>query len=344
MDSRRLSLNVVAWNNGVGLSRDMTLLEEALGKAGFDVTLTRIGRGKLRKWFRPMLVRARHAVRGALGIPPRHDATLMLEHLRPEEFGAARFHFFIPNPEWCLPSDVSALRHIDGVLAKTRHAREIFAACGKPVAEIGFTSQDRYDAEVPRRRAFFHLAGRSSNKGTEALCALWGRHPDWPTLTIVQNRKSSVRVTQARNIHYYLDYLDDEALRQLQNSHAFHLCPSETEGFGHYLLEALSVGAVTITTDAPPMNELVGDDRGVLVAYARTGKQNLATTYYFDDQAMEAAVLGVMAMTEDEIDAMGARARAWYLDNHAAFPLRLHSAIAPRLRPDSAQDVPLQAV
>ena len=49
--------NVIAWNNGVGLSRDMALLEDGLRQAGFDVTLTAIGRGKLRKWLRPPLVR-----------------------------------------------------------------------------------------------------------------------------------------------------------------------------------------------------------------------------------------------------------------------------------------------
>lgn len=337
MDTRRPSLNVIAWNNGVGLSRDMTLLGEALTQAGFDVTLTRIGRGKLRKWFRPTVVRWRHALRRAVGLPPRHDATLMLEHVRAEELGGARLHFFVPNPEWCLPSDMALLPHVDAVLTKTQHARDIFARFDKPVAAIGFTSEDRYDANVPRQRTFFHLAGRSSNKGTEALCMLWASHPEWPILTIVQNVRSPVPVTLADNIHYHLDYVDDGELRRMQNAHAFHLCPSETEGFGHYLLEAMSVGAIAITTDAPPMNELVMDDRGLLVTAGRTGKQNLATTHYVDEDAMEAVVMRAMAMPTHEMEAMGARARAWYLHNHASFPQRLKVAISGLLQASAAK-------
>ena len=63
--------------------------------------------------------------------------------------------------------------------------------------------------------------------------------------------------------------LDDAALRTLQNSHRFHLCLSEAEGWGHYIAEALSVGAITLTCDAAPMNELVTAERGLLVAAGR---------------------------------------------------------------------------
>ncbi len=329
----RARVNVIAWNNGVGLSRDMKLLEEGLREAGFEVTLTAIGRGKLRKWLRPPWVRMRHAMRRLAGIAPRHDVALMLEHVRPEEFGGARLQCFVPNPEWCLASDVAALSGIDRVLTKTRHAEAIFAGMGRPIAPIGFTSEDRMDASVPRERAFFHLAGRSSNKGTAALAALWQRHPEWPHLTIVQNRRNPAPVVEAANIDYHLDYLDDAALRVLQNRHRFHLCPSETEGFGHYLVEAMSVGAVAITTDAAPMNELVEVERGLLVAAARTGTQQLATTHYFDEAAMEAAIERALSMSDADVETMGANARAWYLDNHAGFPQRLKAALQPLLGP-----------
>ena len=327
--------NVIAWNNGVGLSRDMALLEDGLRQAGFDVTLTAIGRGKLRKWLRPPLVRMRHALRRLVGLAPRHDVSLMLEHVRPEEFGSARLQCFVPNPEWCQASDVAALSGIDRVLTKTRHAEAIFAGLGRPVAPIGFTSEDRMDASVPRERSFFHLAGRSSNKGTAALASLWQRHPEWPRLTIVQNRRNPAPVVEADNIDYHLDYLDDAALRVLQNRHRFHLCPSETEGFGHYLVEAMSVGAVAITTDAAPMNELVEAGRGLLVAASRTGTQQLATTYYFDEAAMEATIAHTLAMSDADVEAMGGHARSWYLDNHAGFPQRLKAALLPLLEPAS---------
>jgi hypothetical protein len=53
--------------------------------------------------------------------------------------------------------------------------------------------------------------------------------------------------------------------------------------FGHYLVEALSVGAVTLTLDAAPMNELITVERGALRAGRSTGTQHLAATNFFDE-------------------------------------------------------------
>ena len=48
-------------------------------------------------------------------------------------------------------------------------------------------------------------------------------------------------------------------LRRLMATTGIHVCPSACEGFGHSINEARSLGAVVVTTDAPPMNELVTD-------------------------------------------------------------------------------------
>ena len=116
-------------------------------------------------------------------------------------------------------------------------------------------------------------------------------------------------------------------MKRLQNAHLFHLCPSETEGFGHYIVEAMSVGAVVVTLDAPPMNEMITPERGILVPYSRTGTQHLATTYHFDDAALEAAIAQAIATDTARCGAMGAAARAWYEFERAAFPARLDDAL-----------------
>ena len=331
--ARAPTLNLIVWDNGVGLSRDLRLLADALRRAGFDVHLSPIGRGKLRKWFRPLWMRGKllsQRLRGGGAL--RFDANIMLEHIRPEDMPAARLNFFIPNPEWCLPTDVDLLARVDAVLTKTRHAEAIFTARGCRVAPIGFTSEDRHDPQVARKRTFFHLAGRSRNKGTQQLLALWRRHPEWPLLTVVQSpREAKVLTPEAGNIDHRVDYIDDAELSRLQNGNWFHLCPSETEGFGHYLVEAMSVGAVTITTDAPPMNEMIAADRGVLVDHARTDTQFLATTYYFDDAMMEAAIERVLSQDDSELAALGSRARDWFLQNDREFSDRLKQAITPLL-------------
>jgi len=322
-------INIIARDNGVGLSRDMDLLATALQQAGHTVSLSALGGGGLRKLLRPLKYRVQmlwHLL--THGAEPRYDINLMLEHIRPEFFPLARKQLLVPNPEWFLPSDRELLSHVDLVLAKTRHAEKIFTALGAKTRYCGFTSPSCFDDSVLRRPEFFHLAGRSSNKGTQALLTLWRKHPEWPKLCVLQNPRSAEPGAPAANIDHRIAYLDDATVHELQNAHTFHLCPSETEGFGHYLVEAMSVGAVTITLDAPPMNELVTAQRGLLLPYARTASQYLATTYYFDEAAMTAAIEHALRLSDAECRAIGAHARTWYAENDAAFRQRVAAAIA----------------
>jgi glycosyltransferase involved in cell wall biosynthesis len=191
----------------------------------------------------------------------------------------------------------------------------------------GFTSEDRRDTAVPRERAFFHLAGRSANKGTDTLLATWRKHPEWPRLTVLQSPRVARGVVAAPNIDHRVDYIPDDGLKRIQNAHRFHLCPSETEGFGHYLVEAMGVGAVVVTLDAPPMNEMVTPERGALIAPSRTGTQSLATTYFYDEAALERAVERLLGMSDAELERMGAAARAWFEDNDRAFRARIAEAV-----------------
>ena len=324
-------INLIARDNGVGLSRDLALLAGTLRGAGYPVSITGIRGGKLTKWFRPWIKRAqwqlRRLTRGANACS--HDINLMLEHVWADDLPFARHNVLVPNPEWFLPRDQRHLGAIDLVLAKTHTTEQLFANLGSPVIYTGFTSADRRDETTPRRRSFFHLAGRSHSKGTQPLLALWRRHPEWPPLTVVQNPRSAKPGTPAANIVHQIGYLDDAQLKQLQNTHRFHLCPSETEGYGHYLIEAMSVGALAVTVDAPPMNELVTNERGLLVsAKGETGMQKLATTYFFDEASMEAAVQQLMAMDEAQLAQRGAAARAWFEFNEAQFGRLLVAALA----------------
>jgi glycosyltransferase involved in cell wall biosynthesis len=117
----------------------------------------------------------------------------------------------------------------------------------------------------------------------------------------------------------------------LQNSHAFHLCPSETDGWGHYLVEALGVGAVTVTVDAPPMNELVTPERGLLVPYVGTGNMALATTFYFDESALERTVEHALDLSDAELHALGESGREWFIQNRNSFVRRVGEALAVTL-------------
>lgn len=321
-------VHLVARDNGAGLSRDITVLTEAIAGGGFDLTVSALGQGGLRRGARSARLRSRLAWEAfRRGRSSRFDVNLMDERIWPNFRNLAQRNVLLPHPEWFDVAWIPQLAMIDCVFAKTRHAVPIFEAQGRRTLFVGFSSLDRRLADVPREPTFFHLGGRSVNKGSQPLIDLWSRRPDLPMLTMIQRAPLKLPGTLPQNVRLITEYIDDADLRALQNRHLFHLCPSETEGFGHHLVEGMSCGAITLATDAAPMNEMITHERGVLVPYARTGKQQLATTYFVDVDALEAGVERMLALAESDRHARSEAARVWWDDNDRGFRERLASAI-----------------
>jgi hypothetical protein len=329
---RAVRVNIIGKSNGVGLARDIDLLAHALQAAGHEVDITIIDAAQAKRRRSPLAqfaTRARLAWGGAAAKARAAavDVNLMLEHVWLQYLSSARINVAVPNPEWFDRHDRRFLADVDIVWAKTGYTRELFRALGCSTTYIGFDSDDRYDRDIVKQRTYFHLAGKSTMKGTDRLLRVWQRHPEWPRLILIQHKDGPAGVPSAANIDCRVGYLSDRELRALQNESLFHLCLSLTEGWGHYIAEAMGVGAVTITVDARPMNELVGADRGVLVAYRGTGTQRLATTYQFDEAGLEAAIERTIAMSDAECAQLGTRAREWFVDNKRGFAARIDAAL-----------------
>lgn len=327
-----MRINLVAFDNGVGNSRDIVLMADALRSAGHRVTVTSVTRStrrrrrseiirgiaRLRRWFRKF-----HAGPGA----DAFDVNIMMEHIWPEALHLARSNVVVPNPEWFDRTDRQMLDCMDAVWTKTSYAQSIFANRHQQTLLIGFSSQDRLDAAVAREPTFLHLAGKSRMKGTGRLVRMWAQHPQWPLLTVIHSRQAAFDVVKAANIHYETRHLSDTELLQRQNRHRFHVCTSETEGWGHYIPEALSVGAIVLATDAPPMNELVTAERGLLLESETTGLQHLATRYSFKKSALEQAVAQALSMDAARQRRLTESARSWFVQNQIGFPARVRHAL-----------------
>ena len=324
------TVNLIARDNDAGLSVDLQVMARALTAVGFEVTVTPLGHrsrfvGKLLYgwsrircgWQRLVMKAPRY----------RYHINVMLERVQPELLADALHNVLVPNPEWFRDDWQRWLPQFDRVLAKTRHAEAIFSGLGCNTRFVGFSSRDQWLPQIAPQLQFLHLPGRSNNKGTQALLRLWRDHPHWPKLTVLWRSREAELTQVSGNVEWIRERIDDVALQQLQNAHAFHLCPSETEGYGHYLAEALSVGAVTITLDVPPMNELVTPERGVLCTAQSFDTQALATLYRFEAEPMRAQVERCIAMSADERVTIGANARRWFKENERAFPSRLRDAL-----------------
>jgi len=310
-----MSVNVVGGNNGAGLAVDAQLLLNVLAESRLWATWSK-GRQPRRVW---------RAVHGAgLGRWAQCDINVFLETVLPNWLPYARKNVLIPNPEWFREENLAYMHQIDRVLCKSESARQMFAGKGYRAQWIGFSGKDHFAGELAAGHApsALHQAGRSEHKGTRFVVEAWRRHPEWPMLTVLRRSELSAPdfdVSPANNIRFIQERLSDEDMLALQRQHPIHVMPSETEGYGQALSESLSVGAVVVTTDAPPMNELIARDRGMLVGAGTGVPMNFGFRYQVEVAALEMTLAEVFSWSREARLAMGQAARQWFLENHCRF-------------------------
>lgn len=304
---------IVVKSNQYGLKRDAALLASALAAAGVETEVMGING-------RPLLDR--------LHGRQRARRVIHLERVFPQWTSAADVNLLVPNQERFPRRHLGRLRKIDLILAKTHDAVGAFASHGVPVEYLGFTSQDRFDPEVAKDwNRVLHLAGGSTLKGTEDVLALWQRHPEWPELVLVQKRQNAPARVPA-NVRLLAGYAGDEELRLLQNACGIHLCPSRSEGWGHNIVEGMSCGALVIATDAPPMNEHVRAEYGILVAATHDKPRHMGMSHFVDMSALEAAIQAALDMPASRKAEMGRLARSRFLEIEREFRSRAAGLLA----------------
>lgn len=267
--------------NGIGLEREYRLLCEFLQSLA-------------------------HNVFGVQYDAPLHDyaerADLMISletvarHLLP----IAPMHWWFPNPEWCTSDLLPVVdRHFQKIFTKTREAQRIFEPLfPERVFYVGFLVRDQFDATIFRKRQFLHVGGNGSLRNTQAVLDAWkwkhkGKGID-AQLTVV-SRIAGLNLSDfppdVPPVKFFKE-VSEEELKRLQNSCLYHLQPSATEGFGHSLRESVTCGAILLTTDAAPMNEV---DAQYRVPSVGTGKFNMATTHEVSAISIHAAVQDMLA-------------------------------------------------
>ena len=275
-----MNVNIISRNNAAGLSVDTEIMTEILQSQGWQVSFT-----DYKSYARFFLFGQKH-----------YDINIFMQWANPAWFKLARYNILIPNPEWFKTKWVPHLHKFDAIFCKTQAAVATFSVHNDNVIFTGFTSKNKYKPEVIRDGTrWLHVAGKSKLKGTDVIVETWLENPHFPHLTIVQ-RNASTELPSASNIEYITTYIDDDRITELMNLCEVHLCPSETEGFGHCISEAASCGAFVITTDAPPMNEIITTDRGALVAAAGRRKMKLAYAYSIDCKGLRETVNEVLAL------------------------------------------------
>ncbi|CEG48830.1 hypothetical protein F443_17314 [Plasmopara halstedii] len=124
---------------------------------------------------------------------------------------------------------------------------------------------------------FYHMAGNSTAKGTREVLDCWTYESDLPPLAVYIDRavyyklfQASYKLTIARShspVNIHLGMLDRLNYSKIVADASFVINPSYSEGYGHIINQARASGAVIITNDLPPMNEMItANESGVLIS------------------------------------------------------------------------------
>jgi glycosyltransferase involved in cell wall biosynthesis len=334
-------LHIIYWENGKGLQCDAGILAGIAESAGYEVSFSETKNpghyGKLfsdhvaTRWHnwrlrRNLLRQARMSLSATNRLP--YDVAICLEDVTSAAFEIARKTVLIPNQEWFKKSHVGKIPDFDAVLCKSRLAETIFEAAGAHVRYIGFSTRvpTAERGGNPDFSRCLHIAGRSFMKGTRAVVEAWGRHPEWPILTVLGTGGHALEGLPS-NVRLIDRYMSQEERQHLQTTHGIHVCPSESEGYGHTIAEGMAMGAVVVTTNAPPMNELIGRDRGFLVSASRQKPMGLDHCYNVSVRDLETAIEELLTTSLEERARLGREAKRHFAQSNKFF----HSAFLESL-------------
>lgn len=226
------------------------------------------------------------------GIHEAADINLYLEKPYPSQYFPAKQRWILVNQEFL---NMTEPEKMDLFLCKTHYAHQILSKAGYanrtrylghtsiPCKVIGKEEDLSYERKDPN--LWVHFAGASWLKNTSAVIRVWiknrGFHDLQPGLRLVVTSReicyNTIKPLLAKltweqdhwidvesQLYIYPTLSPEQHEKYLTQASLF-LCPSVTEGYGHYINEGLSQKSLVVTTNFPPMNELVTPESGLLV-------------------------------------------------------------------------------
>lgn len=262
------------------------------------------------------------------GFKPEADIAVFIERIFDHELIQSYQRVgFIPNPEWMTNKERS---HVNKIRPEIWHKTRFGMMTLKdhfPQSDhiyMGFTSPSSGQL-IDANSSIAHFGGKSKTRHTQDIVNLWLQDENLPSLTLqaYQTGFSLPRWSLCGNLRVFLGFSSPEEYRAEFRRHGIHLCTSQTEGFGHYINEARSIGAVVIALDAPPMNELIDTESGILIPYGRSVRFNMGFRYIATSSAIRDGILKVISLSREQRLTLGGNAKRRYQKDALAFKQRL---------------------
>ena len=208
----------------------------------------------------------------------------------------------------------------------------------KDVIYTGFTSVDRfrsnYNTDYNR---FIHICGKSPYKGTLKIVEAWINHPEFPLLTIqvydgvYQDIQNLLKNKVVSNLKINKNFASEDEIFTLYNTYGIHLCPSNAEGWGHYIAEAKSAKAIVLYTNAPCMNETFHDGYDGISIDCDTNSpiivNEVCPFYEINANDIAKSVEKVLSLSLTEKHRIGNNARISFLKNDNEFTFKFQNLI-----------------
>ena len=244
------------------------------------------------------------------------------------------------NLDWTKFKNLEKPNSPNTILCKTKQSYDILKSRfkNKKVIYTGFISIDRfktgYNMDYNR---FIHIYGKSPFKGTIKLIKTWIDNPEFPLLTVkiydgvYDEIQKMIKNKTVSNIEINTKFITDDEVDILYNTYGIHLCPSNQEGWGHYIAEAKACRAIVLYTDAPSMNESFTDGYdGIAIRCSNKNNKllnEICPFYELEEKDIANAVRKVLRLSDDQKMDMGKNARNSFLENDSQFAERLKKAI-----------------
>lgn len=226
----------------------------------------------------------------------------------------AKQNWLVVNQEF-LHEPLNNLHKIDKFICKSRYAYKLlnnlknkYKLKGK-VIYLGHTSNDTKNVNFNKRmNLYVHAAGKSHMKNTDKLINVWKKiYKKYPNNYLVVTCRGLCKnslnselscsdnvicnkcsIDELLDKHsnvsdgiIYKKFIDKNDYKLYTKYAVCYICPSQVEGFGHYLNEGRLNGCAVITTDGPPMNELIIDDKnGYIIPTSKKEHSRYVTNIY----------------------------------------------------------------
>ena len=276
------------------------------------------------------------------------DLVFSIEFPFYEKFKYGRKNVLMVNYEYILATKhlsgtLIGLQHTDLIICKTRFTVDymnwvkekynmtytlVYTIHTSPIIEFSIPNRDTF--------AWLHVPGKSVYKGTYDLIQCWIDNPHFPPLVLVCrdqlfNAIKDKIVDKPNILHTrFVDHVD-----RLQAYHLNHICISAVEGYGHYINEARGHSAFIVTTDYPPMNELINDECGYLVKpdiiHKASNSENVNYIYY-NRGVLDEEFKIIFQIPISERIKRGKRARKEYLKSDRFFRNAMNEFVNLKVR------------